>query len=141
LLAVGTSLSYYIGGGHFWPKPTDPARRRPARLRDGLKAATSTSNQTRSSDASDPCRPRQEAGRRQADGGGDPLERARASHRDRAGGLDALRRRARFLDPRAVVEAVDAIVPRIGMSSSAAGHQAYFPAQMRAGRRALYDRP
>ena len=36
----------------------------------------------------DPCRPRQEAGRRQTDGGGDPHERAGASHRDRAGGLD-----------------------------------------------------
>jgi hypothetical protein len=32
-----------------------------------------------------PRRPRQEAGRWQTDGGGDPLERARASHRDRAG--------------------------------------------------------
>jgi acetolactate synthase-1/2/3 large subunit len=40
VLAVGTSLSYYIGGGHFWPKAykiqLDDA---PRGLRDGLKAA------------------------------------------------------------------------------------------------------
>ena len=40
VLAVGTSLSYYIGGGHFWPKAykiqLDDA---PRGLRDGMKAA------------------------------------------------------------------------------------------------------
>ena len=40
VLAVGTSLSYYVGGGHFWPKAykiqLDDA---PRGLRDGLKAA------------------------------------------------------------------------------------------------------
>ncbi len=40
VLAVGTSLSYYVGGGHFWPKAykiqLDDA---PRGLRDGMKAA------------------------------------------------------------------------------------------------------
>src|SRR5437763_3653173 len=40
VLAVGTSLSYYVGGGHFWPKAfkiqLDDA---PRGLRDGQKAA------------------------------------------------------------------------------------------------------
>ena len=97
VLAVGTSLSYYVGGGHYWGKAVkiqlDDA---PRGLRDGQKAADIYVR----SDAlrrrrGHPCRPRQEAGRRQTDGGGDTLERARASHRDRAGGLDAVRHRAR----------------------------------------------
>ena len=109
----------------------DPARRCPARLarwaqsRRPLRPVGCARRRR-----GDPCRPRQEAGRRQTDGGGDPLERARASHRDRATGLDAVRHRAGELDPRAVVSAIDAVVPKDWDIVVGGGHQAYFPAQM-----------
>ena len=88
VLAVGTSLSYYVGGGHYWRKGLqDPVGRCPARLArwaEGRRHLRQIGCARRR--RGDPCRPRQEAGRRQADGGGDPHERAGASHRDRAGG-------------------------------------------------------
>ena len=97
VLAVGTSLSYYVGGGHYWRKGLqDPVGRCPARLArwaEGRRHLRQIGCAHRH--RGNPCRPRQEAGRRQTDGGGHTHERAGASHRDRAGGLDAVRHRAR----------------------------------------------
>jgi len=82
VLAVGTSLSYYVGGGHYWGKAVkiqlDDA---PRGLRDGQKAAD--------------IYVKSDAGPWQTNGGGHTHERAGPSHRDRAGGLDAVRHRAR----------------------------------------------
>ena len=66
----------------------DPVGRRPARLArraEGRRPLRQIGCARRR--RGDPCRPRQEAGRRQTDGGGDPHQGAGASHRDRAGGL------------------------------------------------------
>ena len=97
VLAVGTSLSYYVGRRALLSKGLqDPAGRcpaRPARWAEGRRPLRQIGCARRR--RGDPCRPRQEVGRRQTDGGLDTLERARASHRDRAGGLDAVRPRAR----------------------------------------------
>ena len=97
VLAVGTSLSYYVGGGHYFAKAcTIQLDDAPRGLRDGQKAAdiyvradalVGVEAILAGLDKT--------LGRGQADGGGDPLEGARASHRDRARRLDAVRDRAR----------------------------------------------
>ena len=67
----------------------------------------------------------------QTDGGGDPHERAGASHRDRAGGLDGVRHRARSAGSTQGDRAIDAVVPKDWDIVVGGGHQAYFNTQMR----------
>jgi len=45
--------------------------------------------------------------------------------------LDGVRRRAGLLDPRKVIDAIDAVVPKDWDIVVGGGHQAYFNAQMR----------
>ena len=133
VLAVGTSLSYYVGGGHFWPKAykiqLDDA---PRGLRDGLKAA----DLYLKADA----RVGTEAilsGLDKKLGAGKPtaatIRTKELAHRIATEPADSMPFDIEpgLLDPRAVVEAVDKVVPKDWDIVVGGGHQAYFPAQMR----------
>ena len=96
VLAVGASLSYYVGGGHYFASAckiqVDDA---PRGLRDGQKAADIYVR----SDALVGVEAilaglDKKLGAGKPTAADDSLEGARASHRDRAGGLDAVRDRA-----------------------------------------------
>jgi acetolactate synthase I/II/III large subunit len=133
VLAVGTSLSYYVGGGHWWGKACkiqlDDA---PRGLRDGQKAADIYVR----SDA----RVGVEAilaGLDRKLGAGKPTAAAIRSkelaHRIATEPADAMP----FdiapgeLDPREVIAAIDAVVPKDWDIVVGGGHQAYFNTQMR----------
>ncbi len=133
VLAVGTSLSYYVGGGHFWPKAykiqLDDA---PRGLRDGLKAA----DLYLKSDA----RVGVEAilaGLDKKLGAGKPTAAAirtkELAHRIATEPADSMEFDVApgLLDPRKVIDAIDAVVPKDWDIVVGGGHQAYFNAQMR----------
>src|SRR5213079_3047914 len=132
VLAVGTSLSYYVGGGHFWGKAVkiqlDDA---PRGLRDGQAAADIYLR----SDA----RAGIEAilaGLDKTLGAGKPtaatIRSKELAHRIATEPPDAMvfDTEPGVLDPRAVVRAIDAAVPKDWDIVVGGGHQAYFPAQM-----------
>src|SRR4051812_12873522 len=133
VLAVGTSLSYYVGGGHFWTKAykiqLDDA---PRGLRDGQKAADIYIRSDALVGA--------EAilvGLDKKLGIGKPTAAAIRSkelaHRIATEPADAMP----FdiapgeLDPREVIRAIDAVVPKDWDIVVGGGHQAYFNSQMR----------
>jgi thiamine pyrophosphate-dependent acetolactate synthase large subunit-like protein len=133
VLAVGTSLSYYVGHRAFFPKACkiqlDDA---PRGLRDGQAAADLYIR----SDA----RVGVEAilaGLDNKLGVGKPTAAAIRSkelaHRIATEPADseAFDIEPGVLDPRAVVEAIDKVVPKDWDVVVGGGHQAYFPAQMR----------
>jgi acetolactate synthase-1/2/3 large subunit len=132
VLAVGTSLSYYVGGGHFFGTASkiqlDDA---PRGLRDGQKAADIYLR----SDA----RVGVEAilaGLDKALGAGKPtaasIRSKELSDRIATEPADAMAFDIEpgVLDPRDVVRAIDAVVPKDWDIVVGGGHQAYFPAQM-----------
>jgi thiamine pyrophosphate-dependent acetolactate synthase large subunit-like protein len=133
VLAVGTSLSYYTGVGHFWGKALkiqlDDA---PRGLRDGQKAADIYLR----SDA----RVGVEAilaGLDKKLGAGKPTAaeiRTKAlAHRIATEPADAMPFDIEpdVLDPRKVIEALDEVIPKDWDIVIGGGHQAYFNAQMR----------
>ena len=133
VLAVGTSLSYYVGGGHFWPKAykiqLDDA---PRGLRDGLKAADLYVK----ADALAGCEAIL-AGLDKKLGAGKPtaasIRTKELAHRIATEPADAMEFEVApgVLDPRKAVEAIDAVVPKDWDIVVGGGHQAYFNAQMR----------
>ena len=83
VLAVGTSLSYYVGGGHYFAKAWKTSWRMPhAACAMGRRPPTLRQIRCTHRHRGNPCRPRQEVGRWQTDGGGYTHDRAGASHRD-----------------------------------------------------------
>src|SRR3954466_14296228 len=133
VLAVGTSLSYYVGGGHDFAKAfkiqLDDA---PRGLRDGQAAADLYIR----SDA----RVGVEAifaGLDNKLGVGKPTAAAirtkELAHRIATEPADSesFDIEPGVLDPRAVIEAIDEVVPKDWDVVVGGGHQAYFPAQMR----------
>src|SRR6201995_3566603 len=133
VLAVGTSLSYYVGVGHYWGKSVkiqlDDA---PRGLRDGQKAADLYVR----SDA----RAGVEAilaGLDKKLGAGKPTAAAIRSkelaHRIATEPPDAMPFDIApgVLDPREVIRAIDAVIPKDWDIVVGGGHQAYFNAQMR----------
>src|SRR5262249_24795610 len=132
VLAVGTSLSYYVGGGHYWGKAVkiqlDDA---PRGLRDGQKAADiylrsdalvgveailAGLDKKLNGKATAAAIRSKELAHRIA------TEPADAMPFDIAPGV---------LDPRAVIEAIDAVIPKDWDIVGGSGHQAYFQTQMR----------
>jgi thiamine pyrophosphate-dependent acetolactate synthase large subunit-like protein len=132
VLAVGTSLSYYIGGGHYFAKACkiqlDDA---PRGLRDGQKAADIYVR----SDALIGVEAIL-AGLDKTLGAGKPtaasIRSKELAHRIATEPPDAMPfdLEPGVLDPRAVVRAIDAVVPKDWDVVVGGGHQAYFPAQM-----------
>jgi len=133
VLAVGTSLSYYVGGGHNFAKAckiqVDDA---PRGLRDGQKAADIYIR----SDA----RVGVEAilaGLDRTLGAGKPTAAAIRSkelaHRIATEPADSepFDIEPGVLDPRKAIEAIDAVVPKDWDIVVGGGHQAYFNTQMR----------
>ena len=101
VLAVGTSLSYYVGGGHDFAKACKIQLEMPhAACAMGRRPPTSTSDRMRSSASrhSLPASTRSWALANR--GGGYTHERAGASHRDRASGLMPFDIAPGLLDPR-----------------------------------------
>jgi acetolactate synthase I/II/III large subunit len=133
VLAVGTSLSYYVGGGHFWPKAykiqLDDA---PRGLRDGLKAADLYVR----SDALIGVEAIL-AGLDKKLGVGKPTAAAirtrELAHRIATEPADSMPFDIEpgVLDPREAIRAIDAVVPKAWDIVVGGGHQAYFNAQMR----------
>ena len=133
VLAVGTSLSYYVGGGHFWPKAykiqLDDA---PRGLRDGLKAADLYVR----SDALIGIEAIL-AGLDKKLGAGKPTAAAirtkELAHRIATEPADSMEFDIApgVLDPREAIRAIDAVVPKDWDIVVGGGHQAYFNAQMR----------
>ena len=133
VLAVGTSLSYYIGGGHFWPKAykiqLDDA---PRGLRDGMKAADLYVK----SDALVGIEAIL-AGLDKKLGAGKPTAAAirtkELAHRIATEPADSMEFDAEpgVLDPRKVIEALDTVIPKDWDIVIGGGHQSYFNAQMR----------
>ncbi|MET0876724.1 MAG: thiamine pyrophosphate-dependent enzyme [Tardiphaga sp.] len=133
MLAVGTSLSYYVGGGHFWPKAykiqLDDA---PRGLRDGLKAADLyvKSDALVGTEAI-------LAGLDKKLGAGKPTAAAirtkELAHRIATEPADSMEFPVEpgVLDPRKVITALDAVIPKDWDIVVGGGHQAYFNAQMR----------
>ena len=144
MLAVGTSLSYYTGVGHYWGKAykiqLDDA---PRGLRDGQKAADLYVK----SDA----RVGVEAilaGLDRKLGAGKPTAAAirteGLAHRIATEPADSMQFDVApgLLDPRKVIDTLDAVVPKDWDVVVGGGHQAYFNAQMqRPARGALHDDP
>ena len=142
VLAVGTSLSYYTGVGHYWGKAykiqLDDA---PRGLRDGQKAADLYIK----SDA----RVGVEAilaGLDKKLGTGKPtaatirtkeLENRIATEPSDSMKFDIA---PDVLDPRKVIDALDAVIPKDWDIVVGGGHQAYFNAQMRGGPRSATRR-
>ena len=132
VLAVGTSLSYYIGGRAFFPKALkiqlDDA---PRGLRDGQAAADLYVR----SDALVGVEAIL-AGLDETLGAGKPTAAAIRSkelaHRIATEPPDAMPfdLEPGVLDPREVIRAIDAVVPKDWDVVVGGGHQAYFPAQM-----------
>jgi thiamine pyrophosphate-dependent acetolactate synthase large subunit-like protein len=133
VLAVGTSLSYYVGGGHFWPKAykiqLDDA---PRGLRDGLKAADLYLRADALVGVEAIL-----AGLDKKLGAGKPaaasIRTKELAQRIATEPADSMPFDIEpgVLDPRAVVEAIDRVVPKDWDVVVGGGHQAYFPAQMR----------
>jgi acetolactate synthase I/II/III large subunit len=133
VLAVGTSLSYYVGGGHYFAKAcTIQVDDAPRGLRDGQKAADIYVK----SDALVGV----EAilvGLDKVLGSGKPTAaeiRTKAlAHRIATEPADSMPFEIEpgLLDPREVVHALDAVIPKDWDIVSGSGHQAYFNAQMR----------
>jgi thiamine pyrophosphate-dependent acetolactate synthase large subunit-like protein len=133
MLAVGTSFSYYVGGGHFYNQAfkiqLDDA---PRGLRDGQRAAQMYLR----SDALVGIEAIL-AGLDKKLGKGNPtaatIRTKELAHRIATEPADTMR----FdiapgeLDPRAVVDAIDAVVPKDWDVVVGGGHQAYFNTQMR----------
>ena len=133
VLAVGTSLSYYTGVGHYWGKAykiqLDDA---PRGLRDGQKAADLYVK----SDA----RVGVEAilaGLDKKLGAGKPTAAAirteGLAHRIATEPADSMQFDVApgLLDPRKVIDTLDAVVPKDWDVVVGGGHQAYFNAQMK----------
>ncbi len=133
VLAVGTSLSFYLGGGHYWPKAykiqIDDA---PRGLRDGLKAADLYVKSDALIGAEAIL-----AGLDKKLGAGKPtaasIRSKELAHRIATEPPDSMP----FdiapgeLDPRDVIQAIDTVVPKDWDIAVGGGHQAYFNAQMR----------
>src|SRR2546423_1623862 len=133
VLAVGTSLSYYVGGGHFWPKACkiqlDDA---PRGLRDGQQAADIYVRSDALAGVEAIL-----AGLAKTLGAGKPtaatIRSKELAHRIAIEAPDAMPvdLQPGVLDPRAVIAAIDAVVPKDWDIVVGGGHQAYFNAQMR----------
>ena len=133
ILAVGTSLSYYTGVGHFWGKSykiqVDDA---PRGVRDGQKAADLYIR-------ADACAGVEAilAGLDKKLGAGKPTAAAIRSkelaHRIATEPPDSMPFDIPpgLLDPREVIRAIDAVVPKDWDCVVGGGHQAYFNTQMR----------
>ena len=133
VLAVGTSLSYYVGGGHYWGKAVriqlDDA---PRGLRDGQKAADIYVK----SDALVGIEAIL-AGLDKKLGLGKPTAAAirtkELAHRIATEPADSMPFDIApgVLDPREVIKALDAVIPKDWDIVVGGGHQAYFNTQMR----------
>ncbi len=133
VLAVGTSLSYYVGGGHFWPKAykiqLDDA---PRGLRDGLKAADLYVKADALAGVEAIL-----AGLDKKLGAGKPtaasIRTKELAHRIATEPADpmAFDIEPGVLDPREVIRALDDVIPKDWDIVVGGGHQAYFNAQMR----------
>ena len=133
VLAVGTSLSYYVGGGHYFAKACkiqlDDA---PRGLRDGQKAADIYLR----SDALIGVQAIL-AGLDKTLGVGQPTAAAirskEVAHRIATEPADSMPFDIApgVLDPREVIRAIDAVVPKDWDIVVGGGHQAYFNTQMR----------
>jgi thiamine pyrophosphate-dependent acetolactate synthase large subunit-like protein len=133
VLAVGTSLSYYTGAGHFWPQAykiqLDDA---PRGLRDGMKAADLYVK----SDALVGIEAIL-AGLDKKLGAGKPTAAAIRSkelaHRIATEPSDSMEFKVApgVLDPRKVIEALDVVIPKDWDIVIGGGHQSYFNSQMR----------
>src|SRR6201986_2055110 len=132
VLAVGASLSYYVGGGHFWPKAykiqLDDA---PRGLRDGLKAADLYVK----SDALVGVEAIL-AGLDKKLGAGKPTAGAirpkELAHRIATEPADSMEFDVEpgVLDPRKVIDALDTVIPTDWDIVVGGGHPASFNAQM-----------
>ena len=132
MLAVGTSLSYYTGAGHFWPQAykiqLDDA---PRGLRDGMKAADLYVKV----DALVGIEAILE-GLDKKLGAGKPTAAAirtkELPHRIATEPADSMEFDVApgVLDPRQVIEALDAVIPKDWDIVIGGGHQAYFNSQM-----------
>ena len=133
VLAVGTSLSYYTGVGHFWGKAlkiqVDDA---PRGLRDGQKAADIYLRSDVQVGAEAIL-----AGLDKKLGAGKPTAadiRSKAlAHRIATEPSDAMPFDIEpgVLDPRKVIEALDPVIPKDWDIVIGGGHQSYFNSQMR----------
>jgi thiamine pyrophosphate-dependent acetolactate synthase large subunit-like protein len=133
VLAVGTSLSYYVGGGHYFAKAcTIQVDDAPRGLRDGQKAADIYVKSDGFVGV--------EAilvGLDQALGPGKPTAaeiRTKAlAHRIATEPPDSMPFEIEpgLLDPRKAIAALDAVIPKDWDIVTGSGHQAYFNAQMR----------
>jgi thiamine pyrophosphate-dependent acetolactate synthase large subunit-like protein len=133
VLAVGTSLSYYTGVGHFWGKSfkiqLDDA---PRGLRDGQKAADIYVRSDALAGAEAML-----AGLDKKLGAGKPTAAAIRSkelaHRIATEPADAMPFDIEpgVLDPREVVRALDEVIPKDWDIVVGGGHQSYFNTQMR----------
>jgi thiamine pyrophosphate-dependent acetolactate synthase large subunit-like protein len=140
VLAVGTSLSYYTGAGHFWPQAykiqLDDA---PRGLRDGMKAADLYVK----SDALVGIEAIL-AGLDKKLGAGKPTAAAirtkELAHRIATEPSDSMEFEVAtgVLDPRKAIEALDTVIPKDWDIVIGGGHQSYFNSQMR-GRPAFED--
>jgi len=133
VLAVGTSLSYYVGGGHYFAKAcTIQVDDAPRGLRDGQKAADIyvKSDGLVGVEAI-------LVGLDQALGPGKPTAaeiRTKAlAHRIATEPPDSMPFEIEpgLLDPRKAIAALDAVIPKDWDIVTGSGHQAYFNAQMR----------
>ena len=133
VLAVGTSLSYYVGGGHYFAKAcTIQVDDAPRGLRDGQKAADIyvKSDGLVGVEAI-------LAGLDKALGPGKPTAaeiRTKAlAHRIATEPPDSMPFEIEpgLLDPRKAIAALDAVIPKDWDIVTGSGHQAYFNAQMR----------
>ena len=133
VLAVGTSLSYYVGGGHYWPKAfkiqLDDA---PRGLRDGLKAADLYLRSDALSGVEAIL-----AGLDKKLGAGKPTAAAirtkELAQRIATEPADAMAFDIEpdVIDPREAIRAIDPVIPKDWDIVVGGGHQAYFNAQMR----------
>src|SRR6185503_10205913 len=133
VLAVGTSLSYYVGGGHYWGKAVkiqlDDA---PRGLRDGQKAADIYVK----SDALVGLEAIL-AGLDKKLGVGKPTAAAirtkELAHRIATEPSDSMEFKVApdVLDPRKAIEALDAVTPKDWDIVIGRGHQSYFTTQMK----------
>jgi acetolactate synthase-1/2/3 large subunit len=133
VLAVGTSLSYYVGGGHYFTQACriqiDEA---PRGLRDGQKAADIYLKSDALAGVEALI-----AGIDRKIGAGKPTAAAIRSkelaHRIATEPADAepFDIAPGLLDPRRVIDAIDAVIPKDWDFVGGTGHQAYWLAQMR----------
>src|SRR6188472_3635855 len=115
VLAVGTSLSYYVGGGHYWGKAAEIYVKSDALV--GIEAIL--------------------AGLDKKLGVGKPTAAAirtkELAHRIATEPADSMPFDIApgVLDPREVIKAIDAVIPKDWDIVVGGGHQAYFNTQMR----------